>query len=87
MTSTKLMSMQIAPTTGQLAEILAQLQSTPARAVIRTPYQDPRPSAWLHERAGVAVLELPFSVGGNAQADDLFGLFDSTIELLLDVQQ
>jgi len=77
----------VAPTARQLAEILDLLQATPARVVIRTPYQDPRPSAWLHERAGLAVLELPFTVGGNQQASDLFGLFDSTLALLLEVQQ
>ena len=77
----------VAPTARQLAEILNLLQSTPARVVIRTPYQNPRPSAWLHERAGLPVLELPFTVGGNQRAGDLFGLFDSTIALLLEVQQ
>jgi len=77
----------VAPTTRQLAEILEQLHTTPARAVIRTPYDDPRPSAWLHEHAGVVGLELPFTVGGNDRAGDLFGLFESTIDLLLDVRQ
>ena len=38
-------------------------------------------------RAGLPVLELPFTVGGNQRAGDLFGLFDSTIALLLEVQQ
>jgi zinc/manganese transport system substrate-binding protein len=77
----------VAPTAGQLAATLNLLQATPARVVIRTPYQDPRPAAWLHEHAGLPVLELPFTVGGNPQAGDLFGLFDSTIALLLGVQQ
>ncbi len=77
----------VAPTAGQLAATLNLLQSTPARAVLRTPYQDPRPAAWLQEHAGLPVLELPFTVGGNQQAGDLFGLFDSTLALLLGVQR
>ena len=77
----------VAPTARQLAGTLNILQSTPARVVIRTPYQDPRAAAWLHEHAGLPVLELPYTVGGNRQAGDLFGLFDSTIALLLGVQQ
>jgi hypothetical protein len=32
------------------------------------------------------MLELPYTVGGNAQASDLFGLFDSTTELLKSAQ-
>ena len=77
----------MAPNAGQLAAILQRLQATPARAVLRTPYQDPRPSAWLEERAGLASVELPFTVGGNADSKDLFGLFDSTIALLLGAQR
>jgi len=32
------------------------------------------------------MLELPYTVGGNAQATDLFGLFDSSIALLQEAQ-
>jgi zinc/manganese transport system substrate-binding protein len=76
----------VPPTSAHLAEILETLKTRPARAVIRAPYQDQRPVQWLHDHTGVPMLELPFTVGGNAQAGDLFGLFDSTVQLLLEVQ-
>lgn len=77
----------VPPTSGHLAELLETLKVTPARAVIRAPYQDARPSEWLSKQVpGLVVLELPYTVGGNAQASDLFGLFDSTIKLLNSAQ-
>jgi zinc/manganese transport system substrate-binding protein len=65
--------------------VAAQLQATPARAVLRAVYQNPRPANWLAERAGIPALALPFTVGGNDRAQDLFGLFDDTLDQLLRV--
>ena len=78
----------IPPSSSHLAELLETLKATPARAVIRTPYEEPRASEWLSKQSpGLVMLELPFTVGGNAQATDLFGLFDSSIELLHGAQR
>ena len=73
----------VEPSVGHLARVAAQLQATPARAVLRAAYQSPRPANWLAERAGIRALALPYTVGGNARADDLFGLFDDTLDQLL----
>lgn len=71
------------PSVAHLAQVAARLQQTPARAVLRAAYQSPRPSEWLAERAGIPAVALPFTVGGNARAQDLFNLFDDTIDQLL----
>jgi zinc/manganese transport system substrate-binding protein len=77
----------VPPTSVHLAELLEALKATPAKAVIRSPYQDSRASQWLSKHVpGLTMLELPYTVGGNAQASDLFGLFDSTTELLKSAQ-
>lgn len=73
----------VEPSIGHLARVAAQLQATPARAVLRAAYQSPRPSDWLAARAGIPALALPYTVGGSARAQDLFGLFDETLDLLL----
>lgn len=75
------------PSTASLSELLATLKRTPARAVLRTAYEDGRPSAWLAERAKIPAVVLPFTVGGSDRAKDLFGLYDDTIERLLAVQR
>lgn len=74
----------IEPSSAHLATVLAQLKQTPARMVLRAAYQSERPAQWLGERAGIKVAVLPFSVGGSEQARDLFGLFDDTINRLLE---
>jgi zinc/manganese transport system substrate-binding protein len=73
----------VEPSLGHLAGIAAQLKTTPAKFVLRAAYQNPRPSDWLSERAGIPVVVLPFTVGGSDRAKDLFGLFDDSVALLL----
>ena len=73
----------VEPNSGYLAEVLAQLQRQPARMVIRAAYNDGRASEWLAERSKISIVALPFTVGADAQSQDLFGLFDTTVQRLL----
>jgi zinc/manganese transport system substrate-binding protein len=73
----------VEPSVSHLAEVAALLKSSPARAIVRASYQNPRPSEWLSEHAGIPVVVLAFTVGGSDRAKDLFGLFDDSIEQLL----
>jgi zinc/manganese transport system substrate-binding protein len=73
------------PSTAHLTELVARLAQAPAKAVLRSAYNDPRPGAWLAERAGIPAIVLPFTVGGTEQAQDLFGLFDDTVARLLSI--
>jgi zinc/manganese transport system substrate-binding protein len=73
----------VEPTGAHLAEVLAQLQRQPAKAVLRSVYNDPRGAEWLSEQAKIPVVVLPFTVGGSDKAKDLFGLFDDTVQRLL----
>jgi len=75
----------VEPSLGYLAEIAARLKTTPAKAVLRASYQSPRASEWLAERANIPAVALPFTVGGAAGTDDLFGVFDVTLAELLKV--
>jgi zinc/manganese transport system substrate-binding protein len=72
----------IPPSAGHLEKVLAGLKQTPARLVLRAAYQDAKPAEWISQRAGIPVVELPFTVGGAAGADDLYGLFEVTIARL-----
>jgi zinc/manganese transport system substrate-binding protein len=75
----------IPPTTAHLAELMARMKGDPARAIVRSAYNDPRPGDWLAERARVPSILVPFTVGGTAEAKDLFSLFDDTLARLLAV--
>jgi zinc/manganese transport system substrate-binding protein len=73
----------VPPTAAHLSELVATTKNSNTLAIVRAAYQDPKPADWLGERTGVPVVTLPFTVGGDAQSKDLFGLFDSTIAKLL----
>jgi zinc/manganese transport system substrate-binding protein len=73
----------VPPTSAHLAALVTTAKSSNTLAIVRAAYQDPKASQWLAERTGIPAVALPFSVGGDAQAKDLFGLFDSSIDKLL----
>ena len=50
---------------------------------MRAAYQSDRASQWIAERAKINAVVLPFTVGGDDEAKDLYGLFDDTIARLL----
>ena len=73
----------VEPTTAHLSEVLELLQRDPAKMVVRAAYLSDRATQWLAERTKINVVVLPFTVGGDEQAKDLYGLFDDTIARLL----
>jgi zinc/manganese transport system substrate-binding protein len=75
------------PTPPHLSQLVSQFQDGGADFIIRSPYQDDRPSEWLSERSGIPAVMLPLSVGGTDKAKDFFGLFDEIIGRLLGANQ
>jgi zinc/manganese transport system substrate-binding protein len=73
----------VEPTTAHLTEVLATLQRQPVKMVIRAAYQSDRASQWIAERAKINAVVLPFTVGGDEAAKDLYRLYDDTIARLL----
>ncbi|MDX1404165.1 MAG: zinc ABC transporter substrate-binding protein [Woeseiaceae bacterium] len=72
----------IPPSGAQLAALLEQLTPNPPRGVIRTPYENEKPSAWLSERLNIPQIMLPYTIGGSSDSLDLFSLYDATLALL-----
>jgi len=73
----------VEPTVSYLSEVLSTVQRQPVKMVIRAAYQSDRASQWIGERAKIPAVALPFTVGGDAEAKDLFSLFDDTLTRLL----
>jgi zinc/manganese transport system substrate-binding protein len=73
----------VEPTVSYLSEVLATIQRQPVKMVIRSAYQSDRASQWIAERAKIVPVVLPFTVGGDSEAKDLFSLFDDTLARLL----
>lgn len=75
------------PSASHLSGLLESLKSKPAKAVLRSAYNDPRAAQWLSERAAIPVVVLPYTVGGTEKAGDLFALYEITLASLLKVAQ
>nr|WP_232846928.1 zinc ABC transporter substrate-binding protein [Shewanella nanhaiensis] len=75
------------PSSSHLASLLKRTEVGDVMAIIVASYQSERGAEWLGERANLPVVVLPMSVGGNSQSQDLFSLYDSVIELLLNLKQ
>jgi zinc/manganese transport system substrate-binding protein len=74
----------IEPAVPHLQEVLATMQHDPANVIVLAPYHDSRAADWLAEHTKIPVVVLPTTVGGTAQARDLFSLFDDTVRRLLE---
>jgi zinc/manganese transport system substrate-binding protein len=71
------------PASGaQLSRLLEQLTPAPPVGIIRAPFENEKPAHWLSDRLSIPVIEMAFTVGGNDEATDLFGLYEQTIATL-----
>ena len=71
------------PTATHLSRLLDRFADGGADVIIRSPYQDARPSEWLAERSGLPAIMLPLTVGGSERATNLYTWFDDIIDRLL----
>ena len=70
------------PTSSHLASLLKRASQGDIAAIIIASYQNQRGANWLAEKSNLPVIVLPLSVGGNKQSNDLFSLYDNTLDLL-----
>ncbi len=75
------------PSASHLATLKTKMATQRAAMILRTAYQKARPSEWLSDKTGIPAVQLPYTVGGSQSAEDLFGLFDETLTLMLKTTQ
>ncbi|HTU66017.1 MAG TPA: zinc ABC transporter substrate-binding protein [Steroidobacteraceae bacterium] len=73
----------VPPTAAYLGQLVSKLGASPPKLILINAYNDAKAADWLSGRVKAPVVTLPFSVGGDDAAKDLFGLFDDTIDKLL----
>lgn len=73
----------VEPSSGHLTALLGRQQTQPARMVLRAAYNSAAASQWVAGKSGLPVVMLPYTVGGSPAAGDLIGLFDDTLQRLL----
>jgi len=72
----------IPPSSAYLGKVLQSLKHQSAHAILVANYQSPKPAKWLQQRTGIPIITLPYTVGGSDEANNLFRLFDVTLEQL-----
>lgn len=70
---------------GHLVALKQSLAANPAVMIIHTTYQNPRAAKRLSQMTNTPVVELPYTVGGDKEVKDLFGLFEVTIKKMTGV--
>lgn len=76
----------VPPTSAHLSSLLEVLKNQPAKAIILAPFEDKKAAEWLSDKTNLPIVALPYTVGGTAKATDLYSLYDSTINQLLEVK-
>lgn len=74
----------IPPSSAHLAHLLGELKDAPVRGIIRSGYEDPRPSEWLATRTGARAVLVPQTIGATPAARDLASLYDAMLDALLE---
>jgi zinc/manganese transport system substrate-binding protein len=74
----------IPPSVSYLSNLASQFSSGGADYIIRTPFQNVKPSQWLSERSGIPMILLPLTIGGTEKANNLFAMFDDIIDRFLE---
>lgn len=74
------------PTTAHLVRVQATVKAQNPQAILLASYHDKKPGQWLADRSGLPLVRLPFTIGGNDDAKDLFSLYQTTVSLLLEAQ-
>ena len=72
----------VPPTAAHLEAVLARVDNASVQAILVAPYEDGDAAQWLSEKTSIPVVQLPFTVGGDAKATDLEMLFEQTITKL-----
>ena len=75
----------VPPGPGDLARIIELVPRENVKFVIYAAYEDPRPSKYVTDRAGIPLIKVPFTVGGTEAGGPTFAAFyRDSVERLLD---
>jgi zinc/manganese transport system substrate-binding protein len=72
----------VAPSKTRIDSLIAALKKRPVRAILATPFNSDPAAKTISAATGAPVLVLPYTVGGDKESPDLFGMFDQTLKLL-----
>lgn len=71
------------PTSAHLANLLQKARAEKLDYIVMANYQNDKGARWLSKKTNMPVLNLPFTVGGNKNAGDLFSLYQEVLSTLV----
>ena len=74
----------IEPTPSHTAQLISMIRSRKIKVIGKEPYFNSRTPESIARQSGALVVELPPSVGGAADANDYFALFDALLSRLVE---
>ncbi len=74
----------VPPGPADLARIIEQVPRDNIKFIIHAAYEDPRPSAYVAERADIPLTKLPFTIGGTDDAKTYADFYRSSVRRMLD---
>ncbi len=72
----------IAPTVKHLEKLIRLTETSDIPYVNLSPYDPVDSAKWLHNKTGIKILTLPYTVGGNEESKDLFALYENMLNQL-----
>lgn len=73
----------VPPSTSYLAELLETVKQEKVDMIVRSGYEDQRPSEWLSQKSGIPVVTIPFSVSDYSTSGEMEKWMDDVISRLL----
>jgi zinc/manganese transport system substrate-binding protein len=67
---------------ARIDSVIDAIKKRPVRMILSAPFDSDPAAKTIAAATGVPVVKLPYTVGGDADSPDLFGLFDDTLKLL-----
>ncbi len=77
----------VPPTAGHLSKLLEAVRAQPPDFILIANYQDDKGAQWLHQKTGIPIIHLPYTVGGSEQADGLVSLYNEVLTLITSTTQ
>ncbi len=69
----------IPPTPSHLAGLLELARAEEPKGIVIASYQNDKGAQWLSKKTTIPVLNLPYTVGGRKEANDLFSLYNMVL--------
>ena len=74
----------IPATSKHLSELVDIVKNNDVAFIAYAPFENAKPAEWLSENSGIKAIILPYTVGGNKQTNNLFDLYENSIDLMLE---